>query len=954
MTYIKKLVMQGFKSFARKTEVPLENSMNVIVGPNGSGKSNVTDALCFVLGRLSIKSIRAAKAANLLFSGNKNYKGSAEASVELIFDNEKKDFAFDEDEVSIKRIVRKNGQSIYKINGVTKTRQELLEMLNHVGIDPNGFNIVLQGEIQSLVKATSEERRRILEDVAGISVYESRKERSLKELEKTEEKLKEVAAVLKERNAYLRNLEKERTDALNFQKFEQTIKECKKTLIVNALKDKEKDVWGIEKVVESNQKEIAALKLKVKEKDVGIEELQVKILAINKSIQDITNNEQDTLHKEISDLKAELAGLNVRRDNFEVRINDGREKVLDYDSKKESLEKEMSEMKSASPDIKKQQSEHKSLQEKFDLLEQQRRRFYVLKSEISNLENQREQREHFLLTSKKEVELIEKSLNSLFSEITFVKSIDEAEKLKLKTRHEIEEVKSSIDSYEEKVLAIERHVAVLSNEIGREEKLRDEILDLDSCPVCKQDVNMDYKNSIQKDSDSKIFAARDKEGKHLEEKDSYVKEIKVLREKLEKLHSKVSDIEIDMVKLRSAEGRKEDVKAITEKQTAAHNDIKDLNSRLSKLQKEFDSLKNVEDDYDDVRMRLQDLSFANIDVDSEMGIKQREIARISVEKKSLVRDLEEAEIELSKVAVLIDEKARLLEKKEEREQEVYRRAKDLFNEKNELEDQQKVYETDILGLQHNMRSYEEKIQNNKIELAQLDAQIGSLKDELKDFDGVEVLKIPSAQAKDRLQKAQFRIAQLGSVNLRALEVFDQVVEQVRLIEEKVQTVENEKENILKIIEEIDRKKRKAFLVTLKEVNEIFTRNFSQLSQKGEVTLELEDKKNPFDGGLNIVVRFSRGRIFDITSLSGGEKTMIALSLIFAIQEYKPYSFYIFDEIDAALDKKNSELLAGLIKRYMKTGQYIIITHNDTLISEATTLYGVSMQENMSKIVSMKV
>ncbi len=174
MTYVKKLVVHGFKSFARKTEVPFLDSMNVIVGPNGSGKSNITDALCFVLGRLSIKSIRAAKAANLLFSGNKTYKGANEGSVELIFDNSDKTFALEGGEVAIKRIVRKNGQSIYKINGSTKTRQELLELLSHAGIDPNGFNIVLQGEIQSLVKATAEERRKILEDVAGISIYESR------------------------------------------------------------------------------------------------------------------------------------------------------------------------------------------------------------------------------------------------------------------------------------------------------------------------------------------------------------------------------------------------------------------------------------------------------------------------------------------------------------------------------------------------------------------------------------------------------------------------------------------------------------------------------------------------------------------------------------------------------------------------------------------------------------
>jgi chromosome segregation protein len=142
--------------------------------------------------------------------------------------------------------------------------------------------------------------------------------------------------------------------------------------------------------------------------------------------------------------------------------------------------------------------------------------------------------------------------------------------------------------------------------------------------------------------------------------------------------------------------------------------------------------------------------------------------------------------------------------------------------------------------------------------------------------------------------------------------------------------------------------------TLEAINILFTRNFTQLSKKGEVFLDLENKEDPFAAGLNILVRVGKGKYFDITSLSGGEKTLVALSLIFAIQEHKPYCFYIFDEIDAALDKHNSELLAALIKRYMLSGQYIVITHNDALITAATTLYGVSMQEGLSKVISLKI
>ena len=126
MTYIKRLVMEGFKSFASRTEVPFYNTLNVILGPNGAGKSNISDAICFVLGRLSAKSMRATKTSNLIHNGGKTGSPSDEAFVEMVFNNSNRIFSVNKEEVSISRTVRKNGNSIYKINDETKTRQEVL------------------------------------------------------------------------------------------------------------------------------------------------------------------------------------------------------------------------------------------------------------------------------------------------------------------------------------------------------------------------------------------------------------------------------------------------------------------------------------------------------------------------------------------------------------------------------------------------------------------------------------------------------------------------------------------------------------------------------------------------------------------------------------------------------------------------------------------------------------
>ena len=299
MAYIKKLVMHGFKSFPRKTEIPFTKGINVILGPNGSGKSNVSDALCFVLGRLSVKSMRAAKARNLIFLGSKSASSAKEASVEIIFDNSEKTFSLDTNEISIKRIVRRNGQSIYKLNNETRTRQDILGLLAQAGIDPNGFNIILQGEIQNLVRMQSEERRKIIEEVSGISIYESRKEKSIRELEKTEEKLKEVMAILRERTAYLNNLEKERQQALRFKKLEKDVKHYKASIIYHDLTKKKKEKEIIENEILTHRKQIEKSKKEILHVETTIKNFESQINSINQTIQRSTGLEQERLNQEI-------------------------------------------------------------------------------------------------------------------------------------------------------------------------------------------------------------------------------------------------------------------------------------------------------------------------------------------------------------------------------------------------------------------------------------------------------------------------------------------------------------------------------------------------------------------------------------------------------------------------------------------------------------------------------
>ena len=208
MTRITRISLHGFKSFAHKTQVPFDTKYNCVLGPNGSGKSNIGDALCFVLGRLSAKSLRAEKTSHLIFNGAKSKKPSSAATVEIAFDNTQKIFPEDAKEVVISRTVTTKGTSVYRVNGKKRSRTEVLDLLAIAKINPDGYNIILQGDIMRFVDMPTVERRKIMEEISDVSVYEEKKEKALREMEHVDEKLQNASVILKERRTYLKELEK--------------------------------------------------------------------------------------------------------------------------------------------------------------------------------------------------------------------------------------------------------------------------------------------------------------------------------------------------------------------------------------------------------------------------------------------------------------------------------------------------------------------------------------------------------------------------------------------------------------------------------------------------------------------------------------------------------------------------------------------------------------------------
>ncbi len=952
MTHIKRLVMHGFKSFPRKTEIPFTSGINVILGPNGSGKSNISDALCFVLGRLSIKSMRAAKAKNLIFMGTKAASPAKEAIVELVFDNTDKTFSIEENEISIKRIVRLNGQSIYKINNQTKTRQEVLSLLAQGGIDPNGFNIILQGEIQNFVRMHTEERRKIIEEVSGISIYESRKEKSLRELGKTDEKLKEILSILRERTAYLNNLEKERQQALRYQKIEQDIKKFKASIINFDLNKRKKHLEEINESINKKNKEIGKIKSEILNLGKEVRNSEEKIESINKKIQASTGLEQEKLNQEIANTRAEIAGLNVKIENYENKLSNIEKQKQELQELIKNNEIEIKSLQKESPSGTKNERDINEKKKELEILEEKRKKFYMIKSELKSIRDRFEDKKSILQNYNSESGFLIKQIEALSGELFDKKTIPEkVEEL----TGSLTQKKEILENLNKREIELEKIAYSNENEIEKQNKIKSTISKMDICPLCKSKITKEHIEQISKE----ISPIMDSLKKELESSDRELSQIGskkgLLKEEIEKLNQEISKRNLDLIKLSNVEDKRNQIKNINEKVLIVKKELSELEKIKNNLEDSFDKYSNIEQKYETARIEVQEISLRTKEnISSEVSFKQREYERSKISLKQFLREEEDIKEELEILQNQFDEKEIFLNKKRKQEEELTVKFHKLIEERDFFHAKIRKSEQDSSIKKNFVYNVEQEINNIKIEKARVDAEIENLEIDMLAFPNMELIKGTREFLAERLNKAQEIISNMGPVNMRSLEVYDEIKKEYDTIKEKAESINKEKESILRIIHDIDVKKKKTFFKTLDELNQIFSRNFSQISTKGQVSLELENKKEPFEGGVGILVKTGHGKYFDVTSLSGGEQTMVALSLIFAIQELNPYCFYILDEIDAALDKRNSERLANLLKKYMQQGQYIIITHNDEVITRATNLYGLSMHEGVSKVVSLRV
>ncbi len=392
MNYIKKLEMIGFKSFSGKKELKMPNNLNCVMGPNGSGKSNVAEAICFALGKTSKKDLRAEKLGDLVFNGGKKLPPSKFAKVKVVIDNENGRFPIEDDELIISRKVSQEGRSLYRVNGKRQTQDFVHNLLSNGNIDPDGYNIVMQGEIPAFVEMSTEDRRKIIEDLSGISIYEEKKRKSMLKLDKVDQRLKEANIILREKEKHMEELKKEKEQAEKFSEVQKKLRQKKASKIkkeIQKINGKKKEIDEKIKDRVSKKDEYEERKNEILEK---IKNNSNELDAINKKTEELGGKEQMELNSEIEEIRVKINELQseIKSGKKELERIEERKKQIEKDLElnKEESEKLKSKIENFESEIEKQRVVLEEEQNKFKKLNNLDKERVSIKSNINQIEKE--------------------------------------------------------------------------------------------------------------------------------------------------------------------------------------------------------------------------------------------------------------------------------------------------------------------------------------------------------------------------------------------------------------------------------------------------------------------------------------------------------------------------------------------------------------------------------------
>lgn len=984
MVRLQKLVLRNFKSF-KKAEIPISNGFTAIVGSNGSGKTNILDGLLFVLGISSMKMLRVSRMDELVNSG----AAESYAKAELSLRHGDKTYL-------VQRMIDKQGRGIYRLDGKRKTRNEIASLLLELGVKPEGHNIVVQGDTTRVIEMSPLERRQIIDELAGLQEFDAKKEEALKELQKVDNKLRDAGIVLQEREGYLEQLRQDKEAAAEFDRLQAEQRQTKAGLLFSEIErirgEQEKCNSKLEEALEEKRK------LEARAGEVSSEKSRLRERASSLNDEILRQRERiyATTGAELEEAKTAKALKQERLEGRLGLIERNKKKALELEARAERLEKEIAEqdarvkeIDALLPGIRSKAREalerKKSLQEEAGRLEARLSEMSEardrLAHELEISQNELSEREAVFREVRKEAELKKAALEELSAGMEAMKQkIDGKEKKnamlgQLRERYgSVEEALKKAENGFEKVLDSLK-------EAQAEKKALNESIELlsksrASCPTCDSRLEAAKKKAVLARRQALLKQALEEEARlkqRRKDAEARLGEVREAAERERVLAAEASDLK----ELR--QGLKQGLERLSaERQWLSSNSPKEISAKIEAMKKQRDAKRlAVSDQSQKIKAFRESASISRLQdaLDRLSGL-EREEAGLASERESLVKAsekhlagqrkeaLDEARLlkeenesissEMRAEEKALQEVSQKIRGLEERLVAQEREGKDKVEEKEGLDRKISGLEEEEKGISAKERASSQKENALLVEKSKHEVRVSDLEEEAGEFEGVKgPVGAEPKELEARLREIDKRIQELGAINMKALQSFNELESEVQDVRKKVEQLDSERLAVVEMIEKIDVKRGSVFMSCFEELNGNFSKMFSSLFG-GEGILELSNPDSPLESGLLIQARHKGDSIRNIDSMSGGEKTMTALAFLFAIQLYEPAPFYVFDEADAALDKENSIKMANVIKRISRQSQFIAITHNDPLVQEADQIIGVALNKQKSSVIGLKL
>ena len=984
---LKHIKLAGFKSFVDPTKISFPTNLVGVVGPNGCGKSNVIDAVRWVLGELSAKNLRGDSMVDVIFNGSENRKASGQCSIELLFDNSSGKIggeysAFNE--ISIKRLMNRDAQSTYYINSTKCRRKDVQDIFLGTGLGPSSYAIIEQGMVSRLVSAKPEELRTHIEEAAGVSKYRERRRETESRIKKTKENLSRVKDIKDEIERLIRRLENqanaaEKYNALKKEESENQIN----TAILFSLEAKNNR--------DQLQKNLDGLNrdLKIKQAESDTKQSQIdEYRTQNESVVDSYELAQKnfyTIGAEIAKFEADLQNISKSEaSNLSSlqRAKDSYKKALEKESSFKDLSPKQQELKLNIAIIKALDS----VKNKERIIE----KIKPLETDIEAKQLDLDSREETIKVAKDKQRIANEKVNELKAASFSIGgniarlegSIHNLDKVEIQANKDLVSAK---DSYE-KALEKESNTENLSPKektIHLIDSISELLTNLGSSATVINEKVKELKELLM--SILKIASDQSK---------SYTEEFLKRQKEIEELLKRNSDEKM------SAEKNLSELHA---QQTKLIDDLASHNATLSELDSEVreldggklfvaNELRTVEKEVNDLRL---DLRTYEINLQNASQILDKAEVNISNLKPEDYQgmDLESLEVSLDEVQKNINslgsinlaspdeylerqnELSETIKSNQDRKLKIQNSMSELVNKSSEAESvlldirqKQSKFNESMRDLENkkslaelDLKSISEKVTNVRLDLKTYEINLENANTKIKEaglkIEEIDYSKYEGLNTKDlqdRLAEIQAKIIRLGAINLAAPEEIAQESKRKEELDIQYEDLTQALDKLSGAIKTIDAETKTRFQDSFDAINARMKEVFTKLFGGGYAELALTEG-DALNAGVVIMARPPGKKNSSISQLSGGEKALTALALVFGIFELNPAPFCILDEVDAPLDDLNTMRFINMVEEMSKTVQFIFITHNKVSMEKSDHLMGVTMQEaGVSRMVTVDV